>query len=233
MLQMLVSLEPFLGYEQTAIDKCLKHHHGYELMWMGVGDESKASASPIGHHFNVACDRSLAAGMVCDSFQMPFAKETIDMIVMHHVVDGLKSFDAIIAEANRVLRHDGMLLVTAFNPLRQRAHTLYPKVVGQKTKKHFRSLTQLRKIIEPLGFSLYRHYYYGFADSPKMEAFYARCVPGLGVGYTVLFQKRVCRLTPLKSGRTAAEKIEEVTSAIKPTVPSPVTNGPSLRGIYE
>lgn len=214
---MFLTLNHYLRYEQDAIDKCLRHHHGYELMWIGVGEHSGAKASPVCHHFKAGFNHAEPSTVLIEDNMLPFANDSIDVIVLNHYLEQQKSFDAFINEAHRVLRHDGMLLITGFSPCRHRSYHLFKRLMPQKIKAYFRSVSRLRKLVEPVGFSLYRHYYYGFSNSLKIEGLLKKCVPGLSVGYVLLLQKRTVKLTPLKMGWTT-EKFSEVKEAVKPVV---------------
>lgn len=62
-------------------------------------------------------ERQIPADLVQGDFQaLPFADGTTDTVVMHQVLHFAQQPDQVIAEAARVLRHDGHLLIVDFAP---------------------------------------------------------------------------------------------------------------------
>jgi SAM-dependent methyltransferase len=52
-----------------------------------------------------------------DPEQLPFANNTLDLVLIHHGLDAAASPHALLREATRVLIPDGHLLIIGFNPL--------------------------------------------------------------------------------------------------------------------
>ena len=54
--------------------------------------------------------------LVCDPEELPFSSGTIDLVIMHHVLDFSPSPHQALREAYRVLKGSGHLVIVGFNP---------------------------------------------------------------------------------------------------------------------
>ena len=55
--------------------------------------------------------------LVCDPEELPFGSGTIDLVVLHHVLDFSPSPHQALRECHRVLKGSGHLVIVGFNPL--------------------------------------------------------------------------------------------------------------------
>ncbi|QSP93772.1 class I SAM-dependent methyltransferase [Marinobacter salinisoli] len=55
--------------------------------------------------------------VVCDSHELPFPSDSMDLVVLHHSADFSKSPHEVIREAARVLRGEGTIALIGLNPL--------------------------------------------------------------------------------------------------------------------
>ncbi len=59
--------------------------------------------------------KGLAEGLICAPPALPFAAESVDLILLHHVVDFADSLDAVLLDSLRVLKKRGHLILIGFN----------------------------------------------------------------------------------------------------------------------
>ncbi len=59
---------------------------------------------------------SATAGLRCESHRLPLANQSIDLLVLPHVLEFSVDPHAVLREAERVLVPEGRLLITGFNP---------------------------------------------------------------------------------------------------------------------
>ena len=62
-------------------------------------------------------DQMPAGVAVCDSDELPFPSESIDLVILHHAADFSLHPHQVLREASRVLRGEGSILMMGFNPL--------------------------------------------------------------------------------------------------------------------
>jgi SAM-dependent methyltransferase len=109
---------PLGGYvaarEQAIFDRVLPDLFGYYAMQMGASSLPLLQASRIGNRFTMAWNT--LADFFAEADQLPFAENQFDVIVMPHVLEFQALPHEVLREAFRVLRPEGRLLLTEFNP---------------------------------------------------------------------------------------------------------------------
>jgi SAM-dependent methyltransferase len=100
--------------EQMIFDRVLPDLFGYYAMQMGAANHAFLSASRIGNRFTVGWNTT--ADFFAEADQLPFAENQFDVIVMPHVLEFHALPHEALREAFRVLRPEGRLLLTGFNP---------------------------------------------------------------------------------------------------------------------
>ncbi len=101
-------------HEQAIFDRVLPDLFGYYAMQMGAANLSFLNASRIGNRFVVGWNTT--ADFFAEADQLPFADNQFDVIVMPHVLEFHALPHEALREAFRVLRPEGRLLLTGFNP---------------------------------------------------------------------------------------------------------------------
>lgn len=71
------------------------------------GDEAPASSRP---------DESLAAAVLCDFDALPFASQSLDLVVLPHTLELARDAHEALREVERVLVPEGRVIVLGFNP---------------------------------------------------------------------------------------------------------------------
>jgi SAM-dependent methyltransferase len=127
--------------------------------------------------------------------ELPFAPDSIDLIVLSHVFERIDNAQALLKEVNTVLRHDGKLLISGFNPGRLRARNL-AKCYHTKAA-HLKLCSTVMFILQKEGFEVKQVCHYGFFRiRNKTLAKYINKLcrlfsPGLACGYLIVAEKKV------------------------------------------
>jgi SAM-dependent methyltransferase len=100
--------------EQAIFDRVLPDLFGYYAMQMGAANLAFLNASRIGNRFTVGWNTT--ADFFAEADQLPFAENQFDVIVMPHVLEFHALPHEALREVFRVLRPEGRLLLTGFNP---------------------------------------------------------------------------------------------------------------------
>jgi SAM-dependent methyltransferase len=111
--------QDLLKAEKALLDDILPELFGYHAVQLGqVSGQNLLTASPIRHRTVVAEQPSVEglSPLVAHPEQLPFAADTMDLVLVHHGVDTAVSPHALLREASRVLISGGHLLVVGFNP---------------------------------------------------------------------------------------------------------------------
>ncbi len=110
-----------LEKEEKWIQHALHLLYGYELLWLGKKKVSGRLECPIKRHIFVntalkkGCLSPENVDLVIEKDAFPFAHNSIDCLVLSHLLDGEKDPEKILSEVNRVVRPDGKLLLIGLN----------------------------------------------------------------------------------------------------------------------
>ena len=104
-----------LDWELARVDQVVADIFGYFAVQVGLPGIDFLRAS------RVTTRRSAALGpgaqVVADAHELPFASESLDLVVLPHLLEFSDEPHQILREIERVLRPEGQLVVLAFNPV--------------------------------------------------------------------------------------------------------------------
>ncbi len=110
-----------LDEERCCLDEQLQDLFGYHLLQMGVDPSLDVSGgSRITHRVTVAHHAQQPAALsplVADHRQLPLPSESVDLLVIHHLLDYSQTPHQLLREAERVLIPRGHLVIVGFNPI--------------------------------------------------------------------------------------------------------------------
>ncbi len=105
--------------EQALIDEQINNVFGYHLLQLSVAKHvDLTQASRISHRFALhphTADQPFVAGRA-DYNHLPLPANSIDLVLLHHVLDYSQSPHHVLREASSVLISQGHLVVVGFNP---------------------------------------------------------------------------------------------------------------------
>lgn len=106
-----------LAQEQALCDELLDSVFGYHQLQLGVTRQQRlASDSRLGHKIYANAVSGGEVGLVSAPDCLPFADDSIDVVVLHHALEFADKPHALLREAHRVLAPQGHVLVLGFNP---------------------------------------------------------------------------------------------------------------------
>lgn len=116
--------QALLAEEQPLVDRSLRDIYGFHLMQLGVSRKiDLTGASTINHRFALSPafglpgqeSQGLGRGQA-DLERIPLGSETIDLAVLHHVLEFSQQPHQLLRETARVLIPRGYVVVMGFNP---------------------------------------------------------------------------------------------------------------------
>ena len=106
-----------LSTEKAMLDQLLPGLFGYDLMQLSVQSQPLFEASSIRHKVSVGFDESSTGGIVATPAGLPFADDSIDVVLMHHLLEFAANPQEILREVSRVTLPMGHVIFVGFNPL--------------------------------------------------------------------------------------------------------------------
>ena len=104
-----------MEWERARIDALIADLFGYNALQLGFSQDNLLSASRIPSRWIVGPTGK--TDVRCDLQELPFAANSIDLVIMPHVLEFHDNPHQILREVERILIPDGQLLITGFNPL--------------------------------------------------------------------------------------------------------------------
>jgi len=103
-----------LGQEQAYFDKTVADIFGYNAVQLGLPHADLLRASRI--TFQLQADLSAPAALRTDFHDLPIASNSIDLVVLPHVLEFNHNPHQVLREVARVLVPEGQLVIACFNP---------------------------------------------------------------------------------------------------------------------
>jgi SAM-dependent methyltransferase len=190
-----------LGWELAQFDSAVDDVFGFRAVQVGLPEVDFLRQNRIPHRFSLALEPG--ASLAADPLQLPLASQSVDLVVLPHVLEGHPNPHDVLREVERVLMPEGQIVVSGFNTaslwrLRQ-AFTFERN--GAPWDAKFIGLLRLREWLRVLGFELnggkFGCYAPPFRDPAWLERFAfmekagARWWPVTGGIYVVRAVKRV------------------------------------------
>lgn len=113
--------QQLLAAERDLLDRLLPTMFGYHLLQISIDNRlDLARESPVRHQVLVNPVSELGlpdTAVIGRNEELPFAHNSIDVVLLHHALDFAESPHQVLREASRVLRPGGYLLNVGFNPM--------------------------------------------------------------------------------------------------------------------
>ncbi|MCE2029209.1 class I SAM-dependent methyltransferase [Sessilibacter corallicola] len=200
--------------EQEMLDTALSYLFGYHLMQLSPDRRAKLYGdSKINHCFGLhplATDGKVYTAM-SEFEHLPIADESIDVVLLHHILEFSKDPHRLLREASRVTTPHGYMVVIGFNPYsilgvyRQLARVF---IRDPKVKSHAIRISRVTDWLRLLDFTplkLQR----GFFRLPVNNRFFLRhtewfdklgspIMTPIGGFYMIIARKQIAPITPIK-----------------------------------
>ncbi len=202
-----------LEQESAQLEQVLGDLFGYHLLQVGCpGGVEMLAASRIRHNMVMSLEARPGRGgaALCGSAAaLPFAGESLDVILLPHVLEFSPDPHQVLREVERTLIPEGHLIVIAFNPWS--FWTLW-RWLGWRRRNppwsgRFHSPSRVQDWLGLLGFDTLQVrsfvYYPPVRHGALLRRLHLfeylgrRCQPFLGAAYVLVARKRVATLTPL------------------------------------
>jgi len=190
-----------LEWERAQFDHATEDVFGFRAAQAGLPDVDFLRCNRIPYRFTLALDTG--AALIADPLQMPLENQSLDLLALPHALELTDDPRHVLREAERVLRPEGQLVISGFNPLSAwgMRHWIPWRRTTAPWDTRFISLLRLKDWLQLLGFELnggrFGCYAPPFRRKQWLERFAflelagARWWPVLGGAYVVRAVKRV------------------------------------------
>lgn len=108
-----------IASEQALIDDKLRTFFGYRLLQLSIGRDINLSAqSTIRHRFSMTplSEGNRHCAAVCELDMLPLESDSVDVVLLHHVLEYSQTPHQLLREAERITVPHGYVVVVGFNP---------------------------------------------------------------------------------------------------------------------
>ena len=204
-----------LNAEKKLLREELPNLFGYHIIQMGsLEDENFLSSSRISHRvlFDLLPQDSHTPGNpVCHSSYLPIDANSVDVVLLPHVLEFEEDPHEILREIERILIGEGHLLIMGFNPLSLWGlwHAMFAWRENPPWSGHFYRSARVRDWLGLLGFDVIKTRHLFFRPPVRtnwimnrlgfLEKLGNYLWPWLGGTYLIIGKKRLMPLTPTKT----------------------------------
>jgi SAM-dependent methyltransferase len=103
-----------LDKEREYLDGVTPDIFGFHALQLGLPSIDLLRASRIAHRVRVAHDSS--PDLYAKGHELPFATQSIDLVLLPHVLEFTSEAHAILREVDRVMMPEGRIVIVGFNP---------------------------------------------------------------------------------------------------------------------
>ena len=141
------------AWEQAALDKITADIFGYFAVQAGSPAIDFLRANRIPWRSTLALEG--AASVIGDAHELPYAAESLDLLLLPHVLEFSAEPHQVLREAERVLRPEGQLIVTGFNPVSLwGVRKLFTRASGAPWNTEFVSVLRMKDWLKLLNFEI-------------------------------------------------------------------------------
>ncbi|MCO7225423.1 methyltransferase domain-containing protein [Pleionea sp. CnH1-48] len=198
---------------QYHLEQQLPQSFGYYGLTLGpLSKQLDVSSSPIRHWFHLE-DKPNDNDILCDYHRLPIASDSVDFMVISHLLEYVSHPHRVLREAERVIIPEGKIILSGVNPFSfYGMRYLGCRVARQKClEKQLIGMARIKDWLMLLGFAL--------DDCSGLSSYWQRCQPGLFSGvnrllasrftshYFIIARKKVSTLTPIRPSWTRNSKL--------------------------
>ncbi len=163
-----------LQKEQAYFDHAVRDIFGFHAVQYGFGSQDLLRENRMPKRWRVGMES--AAEVCCTAEHLPFASQSIDLLLLPHVLDCSAHPHQVLREAERVLRPEGRVLISGFNPYSlwgmRRA---FQRGRGQPWQANFLSLWRIKDWLALLGLEPCGGAFMCYAPPLLQSSHLARC----------------------------------------------------------
>ncbi|WP_303784533.1 class I SAM-dependent methyltransferase [Azovibrio restrictus] len=156
-----------MDWEQARLDEALADVFGFFALQLGMPERDFLRANRI--PTRLILGDTPGTDLCCDFAQLPIASQSVDLVVLPHVLEFYPDPHQILREVERILIPEGRLFILGFNPfslwgLRRK---LPPRPRGYPWDGHYLSILRLKDWLNLLNFELDRGAFGAYAPPCK------------------------------------------------------------------
>lgn len=106
-----------INIQQAVLEQLLPGFFGYHLMQLSIQSAPLYSASPIQHKFAMGLHDDDRAAFLGKATSLPFEDDSMDVAILHHLLEFYDAPQQILREVARVTIPSGYVVIAGFNPL--------------------------------------------------------------------------------------------------------------------
>lgn len=145
--------EYVLEWERAQFDSAVEDVFGFRAVQIGLPEIDFLGQNRIPFRFSLALEPG--ASLAADPFQLPLASQSVDLVVLPHVLEGHEHPHEVLRETERVLMPEGQVVISGFNTgSLWRLRQLFARRGGAPWDLKFIGLVRLRDWLRVLGFEL-------------------------------------------------------------------------------
>ena len=143
-----------LDWELAQFDSAVDDVFGFRAVQIGLPEVNFLRQNRISYRFTLALEPG--AALAADPLQIPLASQSLDLVVLPHVLEGHPNPHDVLREVERVLMPEGQVVISGFNTASLwRVRQLFaPRHNGAPWDAKFIGLLRLREWLRVLGFEL-------------------------------------------------------------------------------
>jgi SAM-dependent methyltransferase len=143
-----------LEKERAYLDDVTPDIFGFHALQLGLPQVDLLRASRIAHRMRIASFDH--PDLFAKSHELPIATQSIDMVLLPHVLEFASEPHAVLREVDRVMMPEGRLVIMGFNPwsLWGLRSSLGPSRQDYPWNGHFMSLLRVKDWLALLGFEV-------------------------------------------------------------------------------
>ncbi len=224
-----------LAQENALVEQQLQQVFGYHFLQIGVTrNQALGKTSPLNHKTYSAILPGPDIGLLSDAHSLPFADDSLDVVLLHHALEFSQHPHSLLREVHRVVSAQGHILILGFNPLSLLGLSLgvrrfLPGKLWQQA--NIMSTGRLRDWLHLLGAEV-QSTHHCYAVPPKggervfrylqaADSYITRHNWPVGGVYLVHAQKKVVTLTPSRLRWQSGMGSKLIGLTVPKPVPSP------------
>jgi len=142
-----------LGWEQAQFDSAVEDVFGFRAAQVGVPETDFLRHNRIQFRFSLALEPG--AALAADPLQLPLAAQSVDLLVLPHVLEFHSDPHGVLREVERVLMPEGQVVISGFNTVSLwRLRQVFTRRRLAPWDARFIGLLRLREWLKVLGFEL-------------------------------------------------------------------------------
>jgi len=143
-----------LGWEHAQFDSAVEDVFGFRAVQIGLPEVDFLRQNRIPFRFTLALEPG--AALAADALQLPLAAQSVDLVVLPHVLEFHLNPHDVLREVERVLMPEGHVVISGFNTgsLWRLKQVFAGRDSGAPWDARFIGLLRLREWLRVLGFEL-------------------------------------------------------------------------------